>query len=183
MPSTPRLVCSVCCLPSVAPKYSYVHVCPSLSFNTTFFCGLFPGLVRMKDTKGKKGAPTVVKSIVKDKTRKIEEKYVAFLFVSACASISCNLVWMPKSCLKMLLTFLFIGTSTVAHLLWYCEVSHIVSGHWSGHLQRYQEEERCCERSKGKETKSIKEGCQSSQGPQCSKATTYCFLPVPVSMS
>jgi high mobility group protein B1 len=28
----------------------------------------------MKDTKGKKGAPTVVKSIVKDKTRKIEEK-------------------------------------------------------------------------------------------------------------
>ncbi|CAM6011215.1 unnamed protein product [Sphagnum balticum] len=28
----------------------------------------------MKDTKGKKGAPTVVKSVVKDKTRKIEEK-------------------------------------------------------------------------------------------------------------
>jgi hypothetical protein len=44
----------------------------------------------MKDTKGKKGAPTVVKSIVKDKTRKIEEKYAALLFVSACASISCN---------------------------------------------------------------------------------------------
>ncbi|KAH8935472.1 hypothetical protein BDL97_17G029200 [Sphagnum fallax] len=34
----------------------------------------FSRLVRMKDTKGKKGAPTVVKSIVKDKTRKIEEK-------------------------------------------------------------------------------------------------------------
>jgi hypothetical protein len=49
----------------------------------------------MKDTKGKKGAPMLVKSTVKDKTRKVEEKYVAF-FVSFQHRHFCPGIWSVK---------------------------------------------------------------------------------------
>jgi hypothetical protein len=52
----------------------------------------------MKDTKGKKGAPMLVKSTVKDKTRKVEEKYVAF-FVSFQYRHFCPGIWSEsRSC-------------------------------------------------------------------------------------
>jgi hypothetical protein len=52
----------------------------------------------MKDTKGKKGAPMLVKSTVKDKTRKVEEKYAA-LFVSFQHRHFCPGIWSEsRSC-------------------------------------------------------------------------------------
>ncbi len=74
-------------------KVSFLYRCLDL----TLLCWS-TGLVRMKDTKGKKGAPMLVKSTVKDKTRKVEEKYVA-LFVSFQHRHFCPRIWSEsRSC-------------------------------------------------------------------------------------